>query len=85
MILLILYDSLNIFTPGRRQLKTLIPSKDADKKLLETEFSIVSCRPTGDKWQSKALFLTIFDPRPSIAKSVFDCRLPSKIAFCKYF
>ena len=26
--------------------------------------------------QSKTLFLTIFDPRSSIVKSVFDCRLP---------
>ena len=32
-------------------------------------------RPTGDKWQSKTLFLAIFDPRSSIIKSVFDCSL----------
>ena len=31
-------------------------STNVDKKLLETEFSIASCRPTGDKWQSKTLF-----------------------------
>ena len=29
---------------------------------------------TGDKKQSKTLFLAIFDPRSSIVKSVFDCR-----------
>ena len=33
------------------------------------------CRPTGDKWQSKTLFLAIYDPRLSIVKSVFYCRL----------
>ena len=42
---------------------------------LETEFSIAFCRLTGDKWQSKTLFLMIFDPRSSSVKSVFDfCR-----------
>ena len=25
-------------------------------------FLIAICRPTGDKWQSKTLFLSIFDP-----------------------
>ena len=32
---------------------------------LETEFFIVICRQTGNKWQSKTLFLTILDP-PSL-------------------
>ena len=32
--------------------------------------------PTGDKWQSKTLFLAHFGPRSSIVKSIFDCRLP---------
>ena len=49
---------------------------NVDKKSLEIEFSIAICRPTGDKWQSKTLFLSIFCQRPSIVKSVFDCRLP---------
>ena len=44
-------------------------------KSLEREFSIVICRPTGDKWQSKILFLSIFDLRSSIFESVFDCCL----------
>ena len=44
------------------------------KKSLETEFLIAICCPTGDKWQSKSLFLAIFD-RLAIVKSVFDCRL----------
>ena len=29
------------------------------------------CRPTGDRWQSKTLFLPVFDPRSSIVKVVF--------------
>ena len=74
--------------PDRRQLKTLILSTNVDQKSLETEFSIAICRPTGDNWQSKTLFLAIcdklqsktlflaiFDPRSSIVKSVFDCRI----------
>ena len=35
--------------------------------LLETVFSIAICRQSGDKRQSKALFLAILDPRLSIA------------------
>ena len=31
----------------------------------------------GDKWQSKTLFLSIFDPRSSIVDIGFNCRLPS--------
>ena len=48
---------------------------NVDQKLFETEFSIAICRPTGDKWQLKTLFLAIFDPRSSIVPSIFDCRL----------
>ena len=29
----------------------------------------------GDKWQSKSLFLMIFDPCLSVVKSVYNCRL----------
>ena len=36
---------------------------NADQKSLETVFSIAICRQSGDKWQSKTLFLTIFDLR----------------------
>ena len=39
-------------------------------KQLHTEFSIAICRPTGDNWQSKTLFLAIFDPRFSIVNTV---------------
>ena len=47
-------------------------STNVDQKSLETEFYIAICRPTGDKCQSKTLFLVIFDPRSSIFKSIFD-------------
>ena len=63
-------------TPGSRQSKTPILSRNVDQKSLETEFSIAIYRHTGDKWQSKTLFLSIFDPRSSIVDSFFDCRLP---------
>ena len=63
-------------TPAWRQSKTSILSTNVDRKSLETEFSIDICRPTGDKWQLKTLFLAIFDPRSSIVKSVFDCHFP---------
>ena len=63
-----------MLTPGRGQTKTLKQSTKIDKKSLEAEFSIAICHPTGDKWQSKTLFLAIFDPCSSIVKSVFDCQ-----------
>ena len=37
-----------------------ILSGNVDKKSIEKVFSIAICRPTGDKWQSKTLFLSIF-------------------------
>ena len=43
---------------------------DVDQQSVETEFSIAIYRPTGDKWQSKRLFLAMFDPRSSIVKGV---------------
>ena len=49
--------------------------RNVDQKSIETVFSIAICRPTGDKWQSKTLFITIFDVHSSIVDSVFDCRL----------
>ena len=53
----------------------LILSMNVDKKLLETEFSIAICRPTGNKWQLKTQLLVIFDPSLSIVKSILDsCR-----------
>ena len=46
------------------------------KKSLETEFLNAICSQTGDKWQSKTLFLAIFGPCLLIVKNVFDCPLP---------
>ena len=63
-------------TQGRLQSKTFILSTNVNQKSLETVFSIVICRPNGDKWQLKTLFLAIFDPHWSIFKSIYDCRLP---------
>ena len=40
-------------------------STDADQKSLETVFLIAICRPSGDIWQLKTLFLAIFDLRSS--------------------
>ena len=31
--------------------------------------------PTGDHWQSKTLVIAMSDPRSSIVKRVFDCRI----------
>ena len=47
-------------TPDRWQSNTLILWTNVDQKSLETVFSIAICRQSGDKWQSKTLFLVIF-------------------------
>ena len=67
-----------MFTSGRRQ------SRNVDQKSLETEFSVAIWRHTGDKLQSKTLFLSIFDPCSSIVDSVFDCRLPGEMLALSY-
>ena len=69
-------------TPDRRQSKTLILSTNVDKNRSK-KFLIAICRPAGDKWQSKILFLSIFDPLSSTVtcKSVFDYRL-SRVNIC---
>ena len=40
---------------------------------------IAICRRKGDKWQSKTLFLSSFDPHLLIGKSTFDYRLSGVI------
>ena len=62
-------------TPGWRQSKTAIPSTNVDKTSLEAEFSIFICRQSATNVNQKTLFLSNLDPRPSIVKSVFDCRM----------
>ena len=57
------------------QSKTSILSTNVDQQYLETDFSIAVSRPTGDHWQSKTLVVAISDPRSSIVKRVFDCRI----------
>ena len=44
-------------------------SANADRKSLETVFPIAICRQSGDKWQSKTLFLLIFELRSSIVST----------------
>ena len=61
--------SVSINTPDRQQSKTLILSTNVDQRLLETEFSIAVCHPTGNKWQLKTLFLAICDPRSLIIRA----------------
>ena len=41
-------------------------STNSDPKLIATVFSIAICHQWGDKWQSKKLFILIFDLRSSI-------------------
>ena len=48
------------FTPDRRQSKTLLAIDEHGSKSLERVFLNAICRQSGDKWQSKTLFLTIF-------------------------
>ena len=60
-----------IITPDRQQSKMLILLMNIDQKLFETEFLIAICRLTGDKWQSKTLFLAIFHSGSSIVKSIW--------------
>ena len=47
-----------ITTSGRRQPETLVLTMEVVS--LETKFSIAFCRPPGDKWQLKTLFLATF-------------------------
>ena len=42
-------------------METLLTIDECRSKMLETMFLIAICRQTGDKWQSKTMFLTIFD------------------------
>ena len=59
-------------TPGKMQSKMLIPStNERISKIFRNRIFDWHL-----KWQSKTLFLAIFDPRLSIVKSFFDCRLP---------
>ena len=55
-----------IYTGDRPQSKTLLTIDGRDRKSLEAAYLFAMCRQSGDKWQSKTLFLTIFDLRLSI-------------------
>ena len=71
-----------LLTPGRRQSKTTILSTNVYQKSLGKEFLIAICCQIGDKWQVRTPFLSIFHPRSSIVKSVFDCHLPGILLKC---
>ena len=62
-----------IITPGRRQSKTPILSRNIDLKSLETEFSIAIWRQMAIENTVSIVFLS------AIVDSVFDCRLPGVI------
>ena len=63
--------------------KRYLQSTNADQKSIETVFSIVICRQCGDKWQSKTLFLTIFDQRSSIVLAFSVAAYPVCFRGCK--
>ena len=65
--------------------KTLILLTNVDQLFLETELLIAICHQTGDKWQSKTLFLSIFDLCSWIVKSIFYCRLSGVIIVFSIF
>ena len=50
--------------------KSFEQSMNADHKSLEIVFSIAICRQLSNKWQSKTMFLTIFDLRSSIVLTI---------------
>ena len=56
---------------------------NADQKPIETVFLIAIYRHCGDKWQSKTLFLTMFDPRSSIVLAFWIATYPVCVVFQK--
>ena len=65
------------YTPGKRQSKTLLTIDEHGSKIaLETVFLIAICGQSGDKWQSKTLFLTIFDLHSSIVMTFLTAAYP---------
>ena len=55
-----------MLTPHMRQSKTLLTIDECGSKIARNSVSIAICRQSGDKWQLKTLFLTIFDLRSSM-------------------
>ena len=71
----------HVYTPDRRQSKTLLTIDERDRKSLEAMFSIDICRQLGDKWQSETLFLTIIDLRSSIVLTFSIAACPVWFSF----
>ena len=62
-------------TPDRQQSETLINTIDERRsKIVRNRVFVAICRLTGDKWQSKTLFLAILILVRQLL-SVFDCSL----------
>ena len=59
--------------------KRSLQSTNVDHKSLETMFSIAICRQSDDKWQSKTLFLSIFDLRSSMVLTFSIAAYPVSI------
>ena len=54
--LLVYYFVLILHTPGRRESKRPILSRNVDQKSIEAVFLIAICPPTGDKYNHKHCF-----------------------------
>ena len=57
-------------------------STNADQNSLETVFLFAICRQSGDKWQSKTLFLTIFYLHSSILLTFSIVAYPGGLFTC---
>ena len=67
---MVLLSTHNI-TPGRRQLKILLTIDERRSEIHRNSIFDCICCQSGDKWQSKTLFLTIFDLGSSIVLTFF--------------
>ena len=63
-------------------LKCSLKSTNAVQKSLETVFSVAICCQSGNKWQSKTLFLTIFDLRSSMVLTISIAAYPVWTSCC---
>ena len=64
-------DMFSSNTTDMRQSETLLTIDERGYKSLKTVFSSVISRQSGDKWQSKTLFLKMFELRSSIVLMIF--------------
>ena len=62
-----------------QSLHCLLKQNVLQRKNYNIFLQIITSGPTGDKGQSKTLFLSTFDPGSSIVDYVFACRLPAEV------